>query len=384
MLILILGFRNDDSNKYLTWEIPSFAYINNQIVLHISIEMFNPTGRKLISPGLWFPPIHGATSLIVPLSDIFSSKIKNLNITGDTPNDQISNIGIYNEKNNHLIDQNIHIVDNIRDIDSSNIIAVSNKYESMWSYMYVRFVILTFIVGGYYRSLAHNVISQYKINDPISSCTEMIVEKYPIEKSIGIHLRTWGGGVSLVNAKECETIHKNNPLKLLWLCRMDYHNLKNAIEPFEKVIIATDDSKAQIIKDLNETGKIYMLNYTQIIDECRQFNKNSNYDEWMKAHGVALLDSEILSRTHTFIGNIFSTFSNVVAIKRKERSYFLQTTFQYIVERFLFLWIALLLLSLLAIPYAIYKMTRTKRYTLLNKNDDTDDEQIPMNAIEHG
>lgn len=54
----------------------------------------------------------------------------------------------------------------------------------------------------------------------------MIMDRYPVKDGLGIHLRTWGGGVSLVHARECETIHKHNPLKLLWACRMNYDHLQ--------------------------------------------------------------------------------------------------------------------------------------------------------------
>ncbi|KXN68674.1 hypothetical protein CONCODRAFT_8998 [Conidiobolus coronatus NRRL 28638] len=342
-IVIVANTVNKNKIGYLTWEIPGFAYINNQIVLHVATEMFNPTNRKLYSPGLWFPPIHGSPSSNTKLSKIFEV----MPDMRDTPN--IHYVSNTDDNNNFANGK----VDDLKDIkpatSDEDVVLITNNHESLWGYVYIRFIIYTFIIGGYYRALAHNIVDKYKFRDgPIKKCTNMIMGRYPIKDSLGIHLRTWGGGVSLVHARECETIHKHNPLKLLWACRMNYDLLQPIVNKFQNVIITTDDPKADIIKQLKNSAintNIYMLNYTEIINECLD-DKSKDSMLWMNAHG-----------------NIFSTFSNIVAIKRKNNSYFVQTTFQYIIEEYLFVWLSLpVILGLSAIVYRVYNKYKINNF----------------------
>src|SRR4051812_29601420 len=61
-----------DNSRYVTWEIPGFAYTNNQIVLDVAARLFNPTERTIISPPLHTPDVRGAVGETIPLSVVFS------------------------------------------------------------------------------------------------------------------------------------------------------------------------------------------------------------------------------------------------------------------------------------------------------------------------
>jgi hypothetical protein len=118
------------------------------------------------------------------------------------------------------------------------------------------------------------------------------------------------------------------------------------------------------LKDLKKTiQNLYVIDYDRLLNECfdTHFNdKNGTITKsWMKVHGTALIDNELLSKSKYFIGNIFSTFSNIVFIKRDHSSSFLQTRFQYFIENFLLYWLAL---GIFITSFAIYRIIKVTCY----------------------
>ncbi|KAI9298299.1 hypothetical protein K502DRAFT_354300 [Neoconidiobolus thromboides FSU 785] len=348
IVVLIYGAqkKEGDDTKYLTWEVPGFAYINNQMILHVASELYNPTNRKVVHPKLWFPSIYNTQNKYVGINELYEEKFENL--TDETYKD----------------------VDTVSEAQSSddNYIRINNSRESYWSYMYPRFIIYTFVIGGNWRKQAHSIMNryQYKKGGIINKCIEMAKEQYPIKESIGIHLRTWNKDVSLVNSHECDKIYHNNPLKLLWSCKLDENNVSNMIDWLSNdkdtpILVATDDSHSSLISNLkSKYSKLYLINYDKLLNQC--FNETKEFDQkWMKVHGLAIIDNELLANTGQFIGNLFSTFSDIVAIKRENNSYFVQNTHQYLLEHYLFLWV-FLILCLIFSPFVflIYHLINKK------------------------
>lgn len=363
LILVILSLGNfllipssNESKKYLTWEVPEYAFVNNQMVLHVSAHMFNPTNRIIVGPDIRFPPIYGTKVQYIPLSKVFNiekTKYNGSAVEVDTVNEAVSS--------------------------ESEFVKITNNKDSFWDYMFIRFIIYVFVIGGKWRQQAHQIINQYKPlkGGLIENCVNIAMNQYPISNSVGIHLRTWSVDTSLAKepSHECETIHRINPLKLLWLCRTETDELHNAIANIPinaPIFIATDNTNSVIIhnfKNKNKERNIYLIDYEKLLNDC--YTNGTFSKEFMRVHSLALIDSQLLAKSHIFIGNMFSTFSNIVAIKRSNNTYFMQTTSQYILAQYLFYWVALgLVIIFMVITIAIRKLKRAE-YTSIDiyKND---------------
>lgn len=333
-----------EKKGYLTWEIPGFAYTNNQIVLDIAASLFNPTPRKIIAPPLRTPAIRGMDWLDMPLSSIFAFE-------EETFTNEASEVDTISQ----AIDSNKEYVN------------VTNKYEDFWGYMFPRFVIYVLVFGGKWKERAHEAIRKYKIREdhPITHCINSVMKTYPISESIGIHLRTWNIDVSLVDSNECERINLFNPLRILWSCHTGIDQLQSTIDmyPDKPVFIATDHFYSDVIKNLKQNNverNIYAINYDYLFSEC--IPENSTDILWMKVHGSMFIDSELLSKSYYFFGNIFSTFSNIVYIKRKENSSFFRSNVLY--------WLFIITFILIMV-FFLYRKKTSDKY-LYVRTDDTE------------
>ncbi|KAL1916805.1 uncharacterized protein VTP21DRAFT_5509 [Calcarisporiella thermophila] len=329
----------------LTWEIPAFAYINNQLVLHVGAAMFNPLPhRQLISPGIVFPPIFGQQPNHQRLSQLFEPMDFMLDGTPNATIDVSTLAEAYATNRNN---------------EASTIRILNTPHEAFWQYTFPRLVVFVFIIGGRFQQYAHDILSSFVYKEPISACVEHARKTWPIDESIGIHLRTWNRDVSLVESKECETIHGHSPLKALWRCDMTYDLVVEHIQrvtagKHPPILIATDNRDHETVLNLKKRypTQIYTIDAEELLRSDACLNNpslfaNASRESWMRAHGLSLIENELLAHVDTFIGNGFSTFSYIVAIKRNmHRSHFLQSSMQSVLEQSL-AW--LLTLSLLVL-----------------------------------
>ncbi|KAL7746717.1 hypothetical protein RI367_007879 [Sorochytrium milnesiophthora] len=322
-LILLEPLGDVGIHRFLTWEVPGFAYFNNQLVLHIASEAFRLGGRDVVHPPLRFPPRGSLPELYLNMSQLYD--LPTTDYAPRAPPTDVAKLPIRS---------------------LSEYVRITNKHEAFWAHMYTRFLVVNFVLG--FTSATREAASKfvYKQGGLIDTCLQTALQQYPIQSSIGIHLRSWSKDVSLVNSHECDRIYKSSPLKLLWKCRTDTSTLRSMIDwvrrDNEAIVVATDDVTNDVLRDLRQAYPVvHTVNYTALLAQCSAPGILS--PEWMRAHGVPILESELMVRSKVFIGNAFSTFSNVIAVRRPAdaSSYFVQTTPQYLAHHFLWMWIAL-------------------------------------------
>lgn len=59
------------SSPIITWEIPDFAYYNNQLLLHFGTIAYMPPNTQFISPDFRIPSLRGTNKIYLPIYDIF-------------------------------------------------------------------------------------------------------------------------------------------------------------------------------------------------------------------------------------------------------------------------------------------------------------------------
>ena len=59
------------SSAIVTWEIPDFAFYNNQLLLHFGTIAYMPSATQFLSPGFRFPPLRGMNASYMSISQLF-------------------------------------------------------------------------------------------------------------------------------------------------------------------------------------------------------------------------------------------------------------------------------------------------------------------------
>jgi len=59
------------SSPIITWEIPDFAYYNNQLLLHFGAIAYMPANTQFLSPDIRIPSIRGMNESFLPIYDVF-------------------------------------------------------------------------------------------------------------------------------------------------------------------------------------------------------------------------------------------------------------------------------------------------------------------------
>lgn len=123
----------------------------------------------------------------------------------------------------------------------------------------------------------------------------------------------------------------NEDLKII---RSSIERVQNS--PYQPIYFVTDNHQSTLVIELK---RFYADRLIEIDEECHREKRLT-----------ALIENELLTRTHSFLGSFFSTFSLVVAIRREvHRTYFIQTIGQYILYHYIILIIIGCLLIILII-----------------------------------
>jgi hypothetical protein len=69
------------SSAIITWEIPDFAYYNNQLLLHFGTIAYMPPNTQFLSPDFRFPSLRRMKERFISISDIFDqNKLNELHV----------------------------------------------------------------------------------------------------------------------------------------------------------------------------------------------------------------------------------------------------------------------------------------------------------------
>ncbi|XP_055328184.1 uncharacterized protein LOC129581242 [Paramacrobiotus metropolitanus] len=319
-----------DGERYVTWEIPSWAYFNNQILLHVTVAAYNPLhSRVILSPGFQFNPIQGLQHLVVlPFGRVFEQNLTDFR--SKKP------LGVSMRRTVYLQD-----VKKILEDGCGYATELVNDREDLWGKMYTRFVVRVFLLGLHHDVSA--VISRFRYTMPLRQCIDSALQTHgrKISRSIGIHIRTWKRDVSVVS-HACDTINGHNPLRYLFVCDLTTEAIVASIErvrkyPYQDLFLATDDVDHPVVKSI--MAKYPTIQYEKNeLDECLRGQNLSAKDlEFWSAMAHPLIQNELLVQADAFVGSFFSTFTQVVAIKRgMVRVEFFQTEGQRLFYRFLY------------------------------------------------
>lgn len=66
-----MSFRDRSPSSLITWEIPDFAFYNNQLLLHFGTIAYMPSETEFVSPGFRLPPLRGMNASYPAVSDLF-------------------------------------------------------------------------------------------------------------------------------------------------------------------------------------------------------------------------------------------------------------------------------------------------------------------------
>ncbi|KAJ3068486.1 hypothetical protein HK102_007161 [Quaeritorhiza haematococci] len=317
-------------NTILTWRIPSFAYMNNQLVLTATCPIYNPTGLKLKHPGFWFPRIQG-------LSDELYIGFEDLVEAGE---EYYVNEGLRREGRRERVVE----VDRMGDIAKLDlevelgeaggeedekekeyiVIRINDVGDAWWTHMFTRYNILGLILHDPRPPL---VLASLRYKDPVGSLLRTVLAatnkngQPRVASSIGLHVRTFDRSVSLQGGKECLNIKWFNPLKYFFKCAITAEDMISIIEsvqtsPDQEIFLATDNVNHTSILAIKQHFKDRVFMSSDII-EYPTVSTGA-----VPAEAIpAILDSLVLAETDYFAGNFWSTFSGIVALRRGWRRY---------------------------------------------------------------
>ena len=86
LFFVIWGLRTStsaapSSSAMITWEIPDFAYYNNQLLLHFGTIAYMPPNTQFLSPDFRSPALRGMNGSFVPINEIFDqNKLDELHV----------------------------------------------------------------------------------------------------------------------------------------------------------------------------------------------------------------------------------------------------------------------------------------------------------------
>ena len=183
-----------------------------------------------------------------------------------------------------------------------------------------------------------------------------------LTRALGIHLRTWAADLSIgsVSSRECISIHKNNPLNYFFKCQIltseDLQIIHSSIaraqeSSHQPIYLVTDNHQSTLVIELK---RVYANRLIEIDEKCHR-----------ESRFTALIENELLTRTNSFLGSFFSTFSLVVAIRRQvHRTYFIQTTRQFYLYHYLISVIIGCLLLVLVILFLLRILYQRMRHNI--------------------
>lgn len=343
----------------MTWEIPDFAYFNNQLLLHITVAAYNPLHSHLIlSPGFHFPSFEGWPILRnLSFDELFE--------TGHT---RIRSVDIGNALPARVA--TVREALRIAEDNCVNAVQVTNQYEDLWAKMYTLFVVRVFLLGRVQD--VHDIIADLKYTSPLRICIEAALadQSLRISGAVGVHIRTWPKSFSLIS-NACEQINRYNPLRIMFSCNFSRDLVIENIEmvrklPAQRIFLATDDLSHPLVRDVKTHYKNMVTEYHEKdMQRCLRKQDLIEQDvEFWLAVGYPIVQNEILAYADHFVGSFFSTFSQVIALKRRvERTTFFQSKFQRMVYSNLLKFCFCIVLALMFAPL-IVKHWRSRRLQL--------------------
>lgn len=85
LFLVIFGLPTSSSitslSPIVTWEIPGFAYYNNQLLLHFGTIAYMPANTQFLSPDFRIPSLRGINGSMMPINELFDqNKLKEIHV----------------------------------------------------------------------------------------------------------------------------------------------------------------------------------------------------------------------------------------------------------------------------------------------------------------
>jgi len=317
--------------RYMTWEWPYFAGINNQVIMTLGTAVVNPLpGREVVIPDYRFMPRNGLKEEhYMSPAEIFNR-------------DSLRDAGYLLEEDTREIAtvRSRLTLGEVDDLKSDLAIIAFDENEGLWRAAAQSFVvwnlILPWIQGGPYRHLVPKL-------EPSEIVEQCAFDSAPeLKDAVTIHVRTWKATFNLFGkSAESQCPEQVTPV-LGWFfgsCGWDADYLMDNIERVQRsvtqpVLIATDDSEHPMIVGLLEKlggrGRILSMS-DRCRDRIRQRWPDPKDHEWRMNVYPTIIDSVVLSSSDTLLGSFFSTFSQIAAVRSEaagNRVFFLQNRLQ--------------------------------------------------------
>ncbi|KAE8137318.1 hypothetical protein BDV38DRAFT_283156 [Aspergillus pseudotamarii] len=321
--------------KYFTWETPDFAYFNNQFILHLTSAVHNPLpSRKLLSPGITCPAIRGVQeATVIPVTDVFDEH--GLQSLGYETDLQRWSDPAAKAASTKRVDYYTDIVEG-----PSQIIEAKARTESYWQWSAIRFVLESFVLPwtpNRWRSAAR----RFQLTRPLQQCVDSVLPDL-VPHALAMHLRMWPSDLSFGQDDACYRgqvpVLKHIFSKCDWTGSYLYNNVRRVQKSdTQPVIIATDNREHPAIVDLvRRLGpRAHFMEMTATCTTAIQDAHPSNETQWRIATYWPIIEAAVMVQTESFIGSFWSTFSQLVAIRRQRihRTFFVQNRLQEFVWR---------------------------------------------------
>lgn len=197
----------------------------------------------------------------------------------------------------------------------------SEKSEDFWAYMYWKFIVYGVLLRNDKFS---DVFDHLVYKDSIRSLMVSVLanQNYRITSSIGVHIRTFnqsptGGGATESGAKVCHVTPWYHPMAWLYKCEPevdDYRTLIDRYPTHMPIFIAADDLNATLVRSLQAVYGSRVYFRSQLLSDSFYSNMTMPIP-WQAI--PAIIDSELLSKSNVMIGNFWSSFSTVAAVRRR-------------------------------------------------------------------
>ena len=308
-------------NAFMSWQPPGFAGINNQMLLLATSPIFNPLPeRAVVPPDVWFLSRRYPQQFVERhrrlIGEIFEEGplSKFYSLETDVVTAQPVVVGTMAEAKQlsakHLAAKHHFIIYG------------SEQTEEYWSFMFWRYVIFGVLLR---QSQFADVLEAFVFKDPVKSLTELALKnrKYHVMQSIGMHIRTFSKSDVVNGANVCHVTAWYHPLAWYYNCKPEASDYQRYIDlyPRDKLIfIAADDQSSSIVRSLIETYQSRVFFLRDIVDV--QMNNYTTSRIPLQAI-EALIEGELLYHCDVMIGNFWSSFSTIAAVRRRFRKTYL-------------------------------------------------------------
>jgi hypothetical protein len=306
---------SDSTDLLFSWEIPGFAYMSNQVLMHVTAPLYHPfPNRKIVSPGIWFPKIQGVdvSQLVLPLEDVYEL----------TP--ELADVFVLPTPLNQTYAQ----VDNLRLVNQEpykNKLAVKvlSQREDYWTYLFTRYVVLGTIFQPEHFVEKKRIL---QFREPIKSILRNATRAQDgrIKNAIAVHVRTFEKSVTFNIPDVCAKIPVYHPLKHWYECHNNFDIMTSNIDsiqtsPTQPIYIATDDKHHEVVVQLQERYGERVFFMDDLIDWSAV-----DFGDTKIPHKAipAFVENELLAEGQLLIGNFWSTFTTVAGIKKGEGVYY--------------------------------------------------------------